>query len=1301
MKKMLKTLALMGLNIVLAVSTLAPCTISANASDYSEPLTEEILLEDSENLIEILPEDSEEFVVEEPEDSDEDFQEDSIEILSEDSEEIFLEESEETEEPEDQSTLLSQDTSICGNFEYTVTDGKATITSYSGKEADLTIPDTLDGYPVTAIGDKAFRDMNFIEVLTLPDTLTSIGDYAFQDCTKLTIPTKRLPEGLEFIGFAAFSSNYKLEELTIPNSVTTIERHAFSSVKTIIFEEGRTSIPDDACHEASMLTKVVIPSTVTSIGHSAFERCENLENIQLPQGLKEIGARAFAMCDKLNNVVIPAGITVIKSRTFYASKGIKKVTLPSSLESIEEGAFLQSGIESLILPKDVKSLGNSAFDYCTSLTYIELPEGLEEIGNRAFEDNKKLNTITIPSTVKTMGTNVFKGSCQTVIFAKGMTEIPENACIGADRLTKVVVSEGLVTIGKSAFENCHNLQEMSLPDTTTTIMDSAFKGDLNLRLNITDSLVNVENMESMGCTVVKSCGESATWELDVPHMSATVLGGGNLVSNGDNLFGVFAEAVMFLRISNGFDRVQAGCFAGISSLIGVILDDSVKVIEPEAFKGCASLLRVEFSEELENIGSNAFEGCSLLQNIIFTGDAPSLTEASLPGHKFKVYCPESKEGYDKAFKEIFPNIQWKSWNDKAPSRDIVLLVDTSENMKRYSRLVHMQYAIRLFASQMGGRLSNTRISIVDMAGTEMVPLSFTSDPLRVQAEAALLTLNNRVSFTKGLAAAGEVIATSTADSRSIVILSGGEKDNCDYDSPLIAAANAIRETGVSIYSVGVVVEYSMYNLLNLAGDSSNVYDVGDITGLAERLLSDTEPLFPATFTAEFTETVASPYEGLSYNEDADRYEIIYSGAPVTPKVLVKGRLGQLKEGTDYTIKYNNNTALSAKKPATVTITGTGNYSGTRTLKFYIIADESYEDEKLPVAITLKASEHIFNGKAQTLTYSSAETQGELTVISPDSKKVLIKDTDYTVSYRSNVNAGTAAVMVKGIGNYYGTASATFKIKADPKSAINVSVDESKPVFYSPEGSVPVLKVTCDYAGDVYTLSEGLDYKVSCTGNKKAGTGKYTVNFIGNYKGHAPVKNGTFEIKPAKFTTADAACPSKAYTRPGTYKSAPYVSIDGVLLNQKDYTVQYFDGDNEVTGKYKISLAKDEYYKTITVKVTGKGNYQGQTIYTSYNVVSKDMVLSMSGSRVIAQQRNSKGRNVAISSQQYTGSEIEPPVAVLMRISGTQARVPAYLYNVRYYNNVRKGKATVVVFGDGFNTVETCKTSFTISARKIK
>ena len=245
---------------------------------------------------------------------------------------------------------------------------------------------------VTTLPDDAFIGFSALTTITLPTTLTSIGESAFHYCKSLsTITNLSSLTSLTSIGNLAFY-NCGFTTLTLPNSVTSINYCAFFG-----------------CDKLQTLT---LPASLTSIGENAFYECINLKsitNLSSLTSLTSLGTSAFYNCFALTTLTLPASLTSISESAFYGCENLESLTLPPFLTSISESAFSGcTALESLTLPPSLESIGNSAFSSCTSLESLTLPDNLTSISNSAFSDCTALKSITLPASLNTIGDEAFK-----------------------------------------------------------------------------------------------------------------------------------------------------------------------------------------------------------------------------------------------------------------------------------------------------------------------------------------------------------------------------------------------------------------------------------------------------------------------------------------------------------------------------------------------------------------------------------------------------------------------------------------------------------------------------------------------------------------------------------------------------------------------------------------------------------------------------------------------------------------------------------------------------------------------------
>ena len=304
-----------------------------------------------------------------------------------------------------------------GVLTYLQSNGEITITRCSpGARDAVAIPAAIYGVPVKRIASQAFYECIRVTSVTVPDSVTSIGDGAFAYCYAMTSVT--LPNSITSIGYATFASCQSLTSMTIPDSVTSIGQEAFRN-----------------CYG---LANIAVPAGVTSIGYAAFNGCQGLTAIMVDAENSNYTSENGILFDKLKTTLIqcpiskvgvgyyaiPVGVVSIANSAFASCKSLTGITIPSGVTNIPNWAFMSCGnLTTVSIPGSVTHISGNAFQYCYSLASLTLPTGLTGIGSEAFAECAGLTGVTIPSAVTWINGKAFYG-CSGLTSACFMGDAP-------------------------------------------------------------------------------------------------------------------------------------------------------------------------------------------------------------------------------------------------------------------------------------------------------------------------------------------------------------------------------------------------------------------------------------------------------------------------------------------------------------------------------------------------------------------------------------------------------------------------------------------------------------------------------------------------------------------------------------------------------------------------------------------------------------------------------------------------------------------------------------------------------------
>ena len=389
------------------------------------------------------------------------------------------------------------------------------LATYVGNNTNITLPKNYNGENYS-IGASAFDGCTSLTNINIPNSVTTIGNQAFYGCSGLTSIT--IPNSVTTIGYFAFYGCFGLTSLTIPNSVTTIGDYAFCDCDGLMsisvaadnpYYDSRNDC--NAIIETASNTLIAgcknteIPNSVTTIGGGAFAYCSGLTSLRIPNSVTTIEGSAFEGCSGLTSLTIPNYVTSIRTKAFYLCENLKTVFNLSNLsfskgsedhgyiayyadkvynytngEILDDFIFYHDAAKgnilakylgnntNITLPKNYNgenySIGESAFNGCTSLTNINIPNTVTTIDRYAFYNCSGLTSLTIPNSVTTIGQSAFS-SCYgltSLTIPNSVTDIGESAFYGCSGLTSLTIENYDSEIKTNAFDGCKSVKELCI-----------------------------------------------------------------------------------------------------------------------------------------------------------------------------------------------------------------------------------------------------------------------------------------------------------------------------------------------------------------------------------------------------------------------------------------------------------------------------------------------------------------------------------------------------------------------------------------------------------------------------------------------------------------------------------------------------------------------------------------------------------------------------------------------------------------------------------------------------------------------
>jgi len=533
-----------------------------------------------------------------------------------------------------------------GDYTYEVRNGQVTITDFDTSVVGaITIPSEIDGYPVTTIGDSAFRYCDLTSV-TIPDSVTTISSFAFANCKSLE--SVEIPNSVTTIGGAAFNGCISLKSVEIPNSVTTIKYNTFyncDSLINVIIPDSVSTIENGVFYDCDSLVSIVIPESVITMDEDEFIECDSLKNIDvdinntsyssvggvwfnkdktklirypmgrtettytIPASVTTIGA-AFMYCKNLVNIEIPDSVTTIMGGAFRGCRKLSRIAIPDSVTSITSGSFLEcealtsitvgannknySSSEGVLFNKDKTTLIRYPSD--KPETIYNIPDSVTKIDDFSFYYSDNLKNVIIPDSVTAIGYGAFY------------------FCLG---LTSVEMPESLTTIVSNIFYYCYNLESVLIPKTIISIGNSAFSkcfsltdvyyGGTEAEWNNIDVEYANDYLTNATIHYEVEAIPSLKFEYTTSGTTATITGLDSSVTG--NV--VIPSKIKGYTVT----AIGEGAFKNRTDITDVTIPDTVTTIGSEAFASCKSITSITIPKSVTNIHQYSFHACTGLKSI--------------------------------------------------------------------------------------------------------------------------------------------------------------------------------------------------------------------------------------------------------------------------------------------------------------------------------------------------------------------------------------------------------------------------------------------------------------------------------------------------------------------------------------------------------------------------------------------------------------------------------------------------------------------------------------------------------------
>lgn len=531
---------------------------------------------------------------------------------------------------------------------------------------------------ITSIGVNAFSGCTKLTSVKIPNGLTEIGGFAFEYCSALTSIT--LPDSVTKMGKSAFAHCSSLKSIAIPNGVTVIEIRAFedcTSLENVIFSNELWCFYVDAFSGCTSLTSISIPKNFGGFGDGAFDDCVNLKTVYFAGTKAEwdnvmIGSRNYCIthatihCADIDFGMCGDNLTwsyEIKSNTLTISgsgkmydytddninksspapwcvyrKIVSKVVISGDVTTIGNYAFVHGeSLASITIPNSVKSIGDSAFTYCSNIKDVYYSGSKDDWGNiKIGKNNEVFNFANFHYGYVACGDKLswnLEGSTLTISGSGEMTDWTSSTTVPwndyRENISTVVLSGDITSIGAYAFSGCTKLTSVTIPNSVTSIGENAFNGCSGLKdiyysgeKADWDKITKGSNNDALSDATNHTnnvlsgkCGNNLTWILD--GSTLTISGTGKMTDWTLTTvpWNAYVDKISTVVFTGEITSIGIGSFKNCSLLTNISIPDSVTTIGESAFDGCSGITSITIPKGVTSIGTGAFQNCTGLTSV--------------------------------------------------------------------------------------------------------------------------------------------------------------------------------------------------------------------------------------------------------------------------------------------------------------------------------------------------------------------------------------------------------------------------------------------------------------------------------------------------------------------------------------------------------------------------------------------------------------------------------------------------------------------------------------------------------------